>query len=358
MVPANYNKFAPQSRRWQHLKIKAESQMQEFAPQTGMATPIEKIITGRHAWTRADLQESDWRVVLTPAALEEIRTTARVLARQPVPLLALRPDSFPMPHCRRAMSRVSDVLANGVKFAVVERLPVKEFSVEISKSIYWMLSSMISRPVAQKLDGTMIYDVIDTGAKPLPGSGVRPDKTNVDLQFHNDNAYNAVMPEVVGLLCIRKSASGGTSKVMSFTTAHNALLQAFPDILPRLYEPFRFDRQREHYPDEEPTFTAPVFVNNGGELLARLAQHQIRNGYAMKGGMDARTKQALQAIDTVFKEPALQFEFDMQPGDMQFARNCEIGHSRTEFQDFPEPEKRRLLIRLWLRDNGSPGYIG
>ncbi len=332
--------------------------MQEYAPQTGTAKPIEKIIQARHAWTRADLQESDWHVVLTPAAIEEIRTTASVLARQPVPLLALRPDSFSMPHCRQAMSQVSEILANGVKFALVERLPVDEFPEEISKSIYWMLSSMIGRPVAQKLDGTMIYDVTDTGAKPLPGSGVRPDKTNVDLQFHNDNAYNAVMPEVVGLLCIRKSASGGMSKVMSFTTAHNALLKGFPHILPRLYEPFWFDRQREHYADEEPTFAAPVFVNSNGELSARLGQHQIRNGYAMKGGMDARAKEALEAIDTVFREPALQFEFDMQPGDMQFARNCEIGHSRTQFQDFPEPGKKRLLVRLWLRDKGSPGYIG
>src|ERR1700689_11717 len=152
--------------------------MRKFEAETGTTKPIEKIIQGPHAWTRADLNESDWRVVLPADAIEEIRTVASVLARQPVPLLALRPDSFPMPHCRRAMSRVSEILEDGVKFALVERLPVNEFFAEISKSIYWMLASMIGRPVAQKLDGTMIYDVTDTGAQPLPGSGVRPDKTN------------------------------------------------------------------------------------------------------------------------------------------------------------------------------------
>ena len=36
---------------------------------------------------------------------------------------------------------------------------------------------MFERPVAQKWDGTMIYDVRDTGKK--PGNGVRPDITNV-----------------------------------------------------------------------------------------------------------------------------------------------------------------------------------
>lgn len=319
---------------------------------------IQHRLEGREAWTRSDLKEEEWRVAFSADALEEIRQVADTLERQPVPLLALRPDSFAMPHCRKAMARVSEILANGVKFALVERLPVEELSVDTAKSVYWMLASMIARPVAQKLDGTMIYDVTDTGAKPLPGSGVRPDKSNVDLQFHNDNAYNAVMPEAVGLLCIRKSAKGGQSKVMSFATAHNALIEQYPDILPRLYQPFWFDRQREHYPDEEPIFAAPVFICDNDRLLARLGQHQIRNGYAMRGAMDEGTRAALEAIDGVFRDPVLQFEFDMQPGDMQFARNCEVGHSRTEFEDFAEPEKKRLLVRLWLRDAGAPGYIG
>ncbi|RTL72948.1 MAG: hypothetical protein EKK41_02050 [Hyphomicrobiales bacterium] len=320
--------------------------------------PITQTIVGKDAWVRADLKESDWRVVLPPEALREVREVVASLREQPVPLLALRPDSYDMPACRSAMQKVSAIVNTGVKFALVERLPVEEMSEDEAKAVYWMLASMIARPVAQKLDGTMIYDVTDTGKKPLPGSGVRPDKSNVDLQFHNDNAYNRVMPEIVGLLCIRKARSGGTSRVMSFATAHNRLRERFPDRLDRLYEPFVFDRQKEHRPDESPLFEAPIFINDNGTLLARLGQHQIKNGYALTGGMDEATRQALLAVDEVFREPALQFEFDMQPGDMQFARNCEVGHSRTEFHDFEEPGKKRLLVRLWLRDHGKPGYVG
>ncbi|MDX2203350.1 MAG: TauD/TfdA family dioxygenase [Hyphomicrobiaceae bacterium] len=322
------------------------------------AMPITQRIVGRDAWTRADLKESDWRVVLPAEALSEVRSVVQSLREQPVPALALRPDSYQMPACRAAMETVKRIVNTGVKFALVERLPVEEMSEGEAKAIYWMLSSMIARPVAQKLDGTMIYDVTDTGRKPLPGSGVRPDKSNVDLQFHNDNAYNLVMPEVVGLLCIRKARSGGTSRVMSFATAHNRLRERFPERLDRLYQPFVFDRQKEHRPDESPLFEAPVFINDNGTLLARLGQHQIKNGYALAGGMDEETREALLAIDEVFRETDLQFEFDMQPGDMQFARNCEVGHSRTEFHDFEEAEKKRLLVRLWLRDSGKPGYVG
>jgi len=39
---------------------------------------------------------------------------------------------------------------------------------------------------------------------------------------------------------------------------------------------------------------------------------------------------------------------DLQVGDMQLCNNYTILHSRTGFQDFPEPERRRHMIRLWL----------
>jgi len=256
------------------------------------------------------------------------------------------------------MRRVAAILRSGVRFGLVEGLPINALSLEEAKAIYWILSSLIARPVAQKLDGTMIYDVHDTGLKPLAGSGVRPDKSNVELQFHNDNAYNSRMPEVVGLLCVRPALEGGLSRVMSFATAHNALRERFRTLLPRLYQPFRFDRQREHHPSEDRVFAAPLFVNEAGELRARLALHQIRSGYEMTGGSDAETAAALGAVATVFRDPTLQFTFMMKPGDMQFAANREIGHSRSEFTDQADPERRRLLIRLWLRNGGAPGYTG
>jgi len=32
--------------------------------------------------------------------------------------------------------------------------------------------------------------------------------------------------------------------------------------------------------------------------------------------------------------------------------------SRTEFEDHPEPDRRRHLVRLWLRDHGRRAYTG
>ena len=320
---------------------------------------LDHVITGRSAWTRGDVRENDYRVTLSDTAQGELIDAARMLRRQPVPLLALRPDSFEMPACRAAMAVVRRILTEGIRFALLARLPMEELSAEEAKALYWMLSSMLARPVAQKLDGTIVYDVHDTGQQALPGSGIRPDKTNIDLQFHNDNAYNATMPVFVGLLCVRPAREGGMSRVMSFYTAHNALRERHADVLPRLYQPFWFDRQREFHPGEAPTFSAPLFVRDGDRLAARLSLHQIRGGYALRGEtMDNETAAAVEAIKDVFADPSLQFDFHLQAGEMQFVANREIGHSRTEFHDHGEAERRRLLIRLWLRNEGAQGYIG
>ena len=53
-----------------------------------------------------------------------------------------------------------------------------------------------------------------------------------------------------------------------------------------------------------------------------------------------------------------QFQFRLEAGQIQYVANREIGHSRTAFHDFEEVERRRLLIRLWLRNEGAQGYIG
>ena len=38
----------------------------------------------------------------------------------------------------------------------------------------------------------------------------------------------------------------------------------------------------------------------------------------------------------------------LEPGDMQFVHNHTLLHDRTAFEDWPEPERRRHLLRLWL----------
>ena len=323
---------------------------------------IHTRIEGPSAWTRRDLDPRDYRLDLSPACLDEIRRAADEIRAFPLPTILRGPDDFAMPHCRALIGEARRILEAGLRFVLIDRLPLAELTADEATAIYWLLSSTIARPVAQKLDGTMIYDVRDTGRAALPGSGVRPDQTNIELKFHNDNSYNTTPPDYVGLLCLQPAARGGHSQVMSFHTAHNELLARAPELLPRFYEPFWFDRQHEFHPGEAPAFAAPVFESaqdSAGKLWARFSAHQIRGGYAVQGEpIDNAGAAALAALMEIFDDDSLSADFDLEPGQIQIVDNRVLGHSRTAFEDNPEPERKRHLVRLWLRDRGRRSYPG
>jgi hypothetical protein len=315
-------------------------------------------IEGPSVWRGADLRPEDWRVELSAACLDEIGRAADELHAYPLPAISLAPGDFAMPECRTAMARVRGILDRGVRFAIVDRLPLAEIDARTATAIYWLLAGMVARPVAQKLDGTLIYDVRDTGRDALPGSGVRPDQTSIEIRFHNDNAYNAAPPDYIGLLCVLRAPSGGHSRVLSFHTVHNELLARAPERLERLYRPFWFDRQREYHAGESPVFAAPVF-EPGVEVEARFSAHQIKGGYALKGEpLDEAGAAAVAALLDLFEEDGVSVDFDLEPGQIQFVHNRALGHSRTAFVDDPDPPAKRHLVRLWLRDHGRRAYPG
>ena len=53
-------------------------------------------------------------------------------------------------------------------------------------------------------------------------------------------------------------------------------------------------------------------------------------------------------LDALTNDPELNLTIEFRPGDMQFVHNHQILHSRTDFEDWPELEKRRHLLRLGL----------
>ena len=42
---------------------------------------------------------------------------------------------------------------------------------------------------------------------------------------------------------------------------------------------------------------------------------------------------------------------DVRPGDINILHNHVVLHSRDSFEDWPEPERKRHLYRLWINDD-------
>ena len=319
--------------------------------------PIAGTIEDPSVWTAASLGAETGLLRLSDACLAELDAVAENLRGNPLPIIALRPTDFDMPQCRAAMARAGAVLREGCGFVLLDRLPAMPRDPEIVTALYWLLASMVARPVAQKWDGRMIYDVRDTGKK--PGNGVRPDITNVEQNFHTDNSYNHCPPDFVALLCLQKSMEGGISRIISFPAVHNRMRERYPDLLSRLYRPYWFDRQREHAPDDVQVISHPVFAVENGILLARHSRFQVENGHKLAGEpIDPEGRAALKALEEVMADPALWKEFVFEPGQIQILDNRRCGHKRTAFRDHSEPGRKRHLVRLWLRDRGRPFYSG
>lgn len=321
-----------------------------------MAVVIDREIEGSIAWTRETLPSGQGWARLGPECLAELMAASALLRANPLPVPALHPADFELRHCRSAMAGVRSALEHGPGFVILDRLPLEQIDRAEAVSLFWLLSSLVARPVAQKWSGTMVYDVRDYGRP--PGNGVRPDITNVEQSFHTDNSYNLCPPEYVGLLCLHPAMEGGVSRIVSLVSAHNEMRRR-PDLLSRLYQPFYFDRQREHAPDDTMVTHHPIFEVNAERLHGRLSRFQVRNGQALAGvALDPLGEAALDELDRVMEQPEMRMDFHFEAGQMQFVNNRQIAHKRTAFRDWPEPERKRHLVRLWLRDRDRPFYNG
>jgi len=321
------------------------------------AQMLSEQVTDRRAWLSGDVDPRSAVITLDDAARAETDMLVARLRAQPLPMILRTPDMFELPAWRAAMTRARDKLDNGLGFAVIDRLPMDDHAEDDMKTVFWIVGQLIGRTVAQKWDGTMIYDVTDTGQ--TFGYGVRGSYTNVELVFHTDNAFGAAPPERVGLLCKYPSVSGGLSRFCSLYSVHNIMLREHPDLLRRLYQPMVFDRQAEHTAGAPKTALAPFFSFDGTRLTARANVQLVRKGHEVAGvKMEPELAEAIDAVEAVGNRPELWLELAIERGQLQYLNNIELGHYRSDFEDHADPEKKRHLFRTWHRDHGVRTYDG
>ncbi len=318
---------------------------------------LRQLPADRRAWLAPEVSPADWMVPLDDAMGAEIGRLAHFIEDNPLQNLQRRVADFELPACAAAMGRMKSIVDDGVGFAVLDRLPLDDYPLDTMVEVYWMLGQYMGRPVAQKWNGEMIYNVRDTGQ--AYQYGVRGSHTSVELVFHTDNAFARMVPDYVGLLCSHPAVEGGVSRFCSLYTVHGMMQERYPEELARLYQPMYFDRQKEHAEGAPPVCMAPYFSWTGDRLNARANSSLVRKGYDVAGEeMDAALRAALDAIDEVCASEEIWYEAPLERGQVQYLNNHEVGHYRSEFVDHEDPEKKRHLFRLWHRERGTAAYDG
>jgi alpha-ketoglutarate-dependent taurine dioxygenase len=315
-------------------------------------------ITDRRAWRADNVGPThSWYFDLSNSLVNSARETTLKLQREPKPFEEIRAEEYPIGACAAELAPLAAALddsADSPGFAIVRGLP-SDSSPQEQTALYWLIGQLLGRPIEQNVQGTILYDVKDTGQDVRYGA--RFSVTNADSSFHTDNSFGPRVLDYVGLLCLNPSKSGGINQLVSAYAAHNELLQNYPDVLRVLYEPFHVDRRGGVLADESPTIQFPIMNWDGHQLTIRYLRYWIEVGHEKAcQPLTDRQREALDVLDQVVSRPELRAEFTLQARDMLFINNRWTLHNRTAFEDYEEPERKRHLVRLWVESTDGRGH--
>ncbi|HEV2360203.1 MAG TPA: TauD/TfdA family dioxygenase [Acidimicrobiales bacterium] len=296
------------------------------------------------AWLPADITDpSEWTTVLTPSQRADIVAAANSALAVGKTVTTVDREAFDLPELRPVVETTIAAMTSGRGFHLLRGFPVDELSPAAVELAYVGLGLQLGTPVGQDANASILSHVRDEGVA-RTGPEVRLYRTRERQDFHTDGS------DIVGLLCLQRAIAGGESRIASSFAVYNEILRRRPDLLDLLYEPMYWDRNNEQSEGEDPFFAMPVLNDVNGMPRVFYIGWYIRDAQRHAAAPRLTTEQleALDLIESIANDPAFHVEMRFEPGDIQFLANAKILHSREAFEDDPDPERRRHLLRLWL----------
>tara|TARA_B110000116_G_scaffold271739_1_gene293453 strand:+ start:1755 stop:2732 length:978 start_codon:yes stop_codon:yes gene_type:complete len=292
---------------------------------------VFSIIDSPCAWKGKELSSrSDWQISLTEAHIKEINNL-------------ISGNNQEAPSLIQLLSETREILENGPGVVLIRNCPIHDLNEHEAKKIFSNIASQVGTLVSQSSGGQLIFSVRDSGYKENDPRSRGPN-TRKKLSFHSDRC------DVIGFLCLKQALSGGENQIVSSAAIHNYLLDNEPELIKFLYEPYYYKRHNVDTGNELPYCSQPIFSMTEGKFACNLLRVLIDRAYAMPElpNMSQEQKRALDTIEEIASSPDMHFTFRQGPGDILFLNNWITLHRRSEFVDFPEPEKKRHILRAWI----------
>lgn len=295
-------------------------------------------ITGPAAWRGPDFDgDESWIHRLSAAEIDALDEALAAVARSGRRFPDFGPEHFPIGALGAVLPAFAETLENGRGFLLLRGLPVARYSDEQLKSVCCGIGLHLGLPVRQNPRGDLLGEVMNVGD--LNSKHTRVYETNLYLPYHSDPS------DVVGLMCVRKAREGGLSSLVSVASIYNQILLHHPQYLALYYRCWYF----AHLCEPQPSLS-PIFSFHQGKLSCRYLRQYLELGHELRGYPLSKVDiEALDLFDQVMHDPAIRLDMMLEPGDLQFANNYAVLHSRTAFQDHEAPELRRRMLRLWLK---------
>ena len=302
---------------------------------------------GPAAWLGNDLTDDEsWIRVFKLEEIDEIEAAMRAV--QHLPLQDIGREQFPLPSLTSTFDQIQKDLEGGRGFVLLRGLPLRRYTLEEAKLIYWGLGTHVGKAVSQNGDGDLIGHIRVVKAvldDPHKRGYMKPHRAG----FHTDTC------DVVGLMCWRKAKRGGESFVGSAMMAHNLMLEERPDLLEELYEPFCHDIKNEQQPDRAPYYKLPVFSWADCLVSTRWSRSRISSGQRFDDvpRLTENQKEAFEYLEQIANRDEVYLAMDFQVGDIQLVNNYVCLHARNAYVDYALESERRHLLRLWIAQHNG-----
>ena len=300
-------------------------------------------VSGAAVWTAREIEErGGWLHVLRADEVAELSDAADAVDAAGVELPALDPGRFALPRFGAVLAHLRRQIMDGIGFVQIRGLPVARFGRRKAATVFWGIARHLGdEVVSQNGRGNLLDHVKDFGQTFRDPSSRGP-YTRERIEYHTDAC------DVVGLLCLQPAKRGGESTLVSGGAVYNEMLRRRPDLVEALMQPVYRDRRDEVPPGREPWYAMPVFNFFEGRLSITNEPSYIDSvtRFFDRNPNSPAQIEGLALLDTIAEE--LHIDIAFEAGDMQFLHNHTVMHSRQAFADFPEPERKRHLLRIWL----------
>jgi hypothetical protein len=296
-----------------------------------------EVIDHHAAWTAAGLGGKEALILDIQAdqldAIDALLEGTLHLAPQQI-----RRADFDHPAINRLMDRVREVLLHGRGCLILGGLAAERYGEEELRRIYWGLGTHLGTAAVQSVHGDRLGRVETADEDPTK----RGYRSLQELNMHSDSY------EIVGLMSVRAAKAGGISGLVSSLALHNEMLRTRPDLLAPLYEGFWYASEEAQF-DARPVteVKVPVFSCVDGLVSCHFEIGQLRAAAKRLGvSFSSSFEEATQYFRTLSVREDLALSFLLEPGEILLFHNFTHLHSRTAFENYPE--RKRLLLRLWL----------
>jgi Taurine catabolism dioxygenase TauD, TfdA family len=311
-------------------------------PSSSGTLPAE--IRDQSAWYGPELAgRTDWIAHLSDAEIAEIERAVEELERSSVDFATISAPDARLPSLGPRLQLLLEEVLTGQGFVLIKGLPIERWTKRQAAIAFLIIGVHLGPLRMQNAAGHLLGHVRDLG-RSSDDPNTRIYQTRERQTHHTDSC------DVVGLLCLRAARSGGLSNLVSSTTIFNEIRSRRPDLLRVLLDPIETDRRGEVPDGSKPYFTIPVFNWHEGLVSAIYQRQYIESARRFEGVAPLNPVQveALDLLDQLANDPNLNLMMELEPGDIQLVHNHTILHDRTAFEDYPEPERKRHLLRLWL----------